>query len=55
MRMPASTASRIFLEHMAFKGTARRTARKIAEEIEQVGGELNAATSLDTTATTPAS
>ena len=38
------------LEHMAFKGTARRTARAIAEEIEQVGGELNAATSLETTA-----
>jgi predicted Zn-dependent peptidase len=39
-----------FLEHMAFKGTGRRTARAIAEEIEQVGGELNAATGLDTTA-----
>jgi predicted Zn-dependent peptidase len=26
------------LEHMAFKGTARRTARQIAEEIENVGG-----------------
>jgi predicted Zn-dependent peptidase len=38
------------LEHMAFKGTAKRTARQIAEEIEQVGGELNAATSLETTA-----
>jgi len=37
------------LEHMAFKGTRRRTARAIAEEIEQVGGDLNAATSLDTT------
>jgi predicted Zn-dependent peptidase len=37
------------LEHMAFKGTATRTARDIAEEIEQVGGELNAATSLETT------
>ena len=39
-----------FLEHMAFKGTERRTARAIAEEIEQVGGELNAATGLETTA-----
>ena len=38
-----------FLEHMAFKGTQRRTAAEIAEEIEQVGGELNAATSLDAT------
>lgn len=33
------------LEHMAFKGTATRTARAIAEEIEAVGGHLNAATS----------
>ncbi|OJU03828.1 peptidase M16 [Metarhizobium album] len=37
------------LEHMAFKGTARRTARQIAEEIENVGGEVNAATSTETT------
>lgn len=33
------------LEHMAFKGTSKRTARDIAEEIESVGGYLNAATS----------
>jgi predicted Zn-dependent peptidase len=39
-----------FLEHMAFKGTRRRTARQIAEEIEAVGGDLNAATSSETTA-----
>src|SRR6058998_2428713 len=38
------------LEHMAFKGTSRRTAKQIAEEIEQVGGDLNAATSVETTA-----
>jgi predicted Zn-dependent peptidase len=38
------------LEHMAFKGTKRRSARQIAEEIEQVGGDLNAATSSETTA-----
>ena len=38
------------LEHMAFKGTSKRTARAIAEEIEQVGGDLNAATSLEMTA-----
>lgn len=38
------------LEHMAFKGTAKRTAQQIAEEIENIGGELNAATSLDSTA-----
>jgi predicted Zn-dependent peptidase len=39
-----------FLEHMAFKGTRRRTARQIAEEIEAVGGDLNAATAAETTA-----
>ncbi len=39
-----------FLEHMAFKGTSKRTAREIAEEIEAVGGEINAATSVETTA-----
>ncbi|MGQ0456427.1 MAG: M16 family metallopeptidase [Hyphomicrobium sp.] len=37
------------LEHMAFKGTAKRSAQRIAEEIEEVGGELNAATVLDMT------
>ena len=37
------------LEHMAFKGTKNRTARDIAEEIEAVGGDLNAATSIENT------
>jgi predicted Zn-dependent peptidase len=37
------------LEHMAFKGTARRSARDIAEQIENVGGEVNAATSTEST------
>ncbi len=37
------------IEHMAFKGTARRTARQIAEDIENVGGEINAATSAEFT------
>ncbi len=37
------------LEHMAFKGTKTRSARGIAEEIEAVGGELNAATSIEHT------
>jgi len=39
-----------FLEHMAFKGTRRRSARQIAEEIEAVGGDLNAATGAESTA-----
>jgi predicted Zn-dependent peptidase len=38
------------LEHMAFKGTKRRTARAIAEEIEAVGGVLNAYTARELTA-----
>ena len=38
------------LEHMAFKGTRRRSARAIAEEIEAAGGDLNAATSVEQTA-----
>jgi predicted Zn-dependent peptidase len=37
------------LEHMAFKGTQRRTARDIAEAVERVGGEINAETSVDST------
>lgn len=36
-------------EHMVFKGTHRRSARAIAEEMEDVGGQLNAWTSRDTT------
>ena len=39
-----------FLEHMAFKGTKTRSSRQIVEEIENVGGDLNAATSTETTA-----
>jgi predicted Zn-dependent peptidase len=33
-----------FLEHLLFKGTARRTAMDIAEAFDEVGGEANAAT-----------
>lgn len=38
------------LEHMAFKGTRRRSARDIAEAIENVGGDLNAETGVERTA-----
>ena len=38
------------LEHMAFKGTEKRDARRIAEEIEAVGGSVNAYTSRENTA-----
>jgi predicted Zn-dependent peptidase len=39
-----------FLEHMAFKGTKRRSAAAIAEEIEAVGGQMNAYTAREQTA-----
>ncbi len=38
------------LEHMVFKGTEKRSAYDIAEEIEAVGGQLNAYTSRENTA-----
>ena len=38
-----------FLEHMAFKGTSKRSAIQIAQEIENVGGDINASTSMETT------
>jgi len=38
-----------FLEHMAFKGTKTRTSRQVVEQIEMVGGDLNAATSIEHT------
>lgn len=38
-----------FLEHMLFKGTATRSASQIAEEIDAVGGVLNAFTGKETT------
>jgi predicted Zn-dependent peptidase len=38
-----------FLEHMAFKGTPRRTAFEIARELDQIGGTCNAFTSKEQT------
>ncbi len=38
-----------FLEHMVFKGTQKRNARQIAEEMDAVGGQLNAFTARDCT------
>ncbi len=38
-----------FLEHMVFKGTQKRTARQIAEEMDAVGGQINAFTGRDCT------
>lgn len=38
-----------FIEHMLFEGTKKRTYLQIANEIESLGGELNAATSNEIT------
>ncbi len=38
-----------FIEHMFFKGTAKRTARQLAESLEAVGGQLNAFTTKEYT------
>jgi len=39
-----------FIEHLCFKGTEKRTVRQIAEEVEGVGGDLNAFTHEEITA-----
>lgn len=39
-----------FIEHLCFKGTEKRTAKQISEEIESVGGNLNAFTHEEMTA-----
>ena len=39
-------------EHMVFKGAGGRSAREISEAIEEVGGDLNAATERDSTSFT---
>jgi predicted Zn-dependent peptidase len=38
-----------FIEHLLFKGSSRYTAQEIAETFDELGGELNAATSRETT------
>ena len=38
-----------FIEHMLFKGTAKRTAKQIAEEMDAIGGQMNAFTAKDCT------
>ena len=49
MEEPAENGLSHFLEHMVFKGTEKRTARQIAEEMDAVGGQLNAFTGRDCT------
>ena len=38
-----------FIEHMFFKGTDKRSAKKIVQDIENIGGQINAYTSKETT------
>lgn len=46
---PAEHGCSHFLEHLVFKGTARRTARDIAQVLDGIGGEANAFTSREFT------
>jgi len=39
-----------FIEHLCFKGTEKRNVKQIAEEVERVGGDLNAFTHEEVTA-----
>jgi len=47
--LPEENGLSHFMEHMVFKGTKRRTSRQIAEEMDAVGGQLNAFTGKDCT------
>lgn len=38
-----------FIEHMLFKGTSSRSAKQIAEDIDKIGGQINAFTSKEST------
>jgi predicted Zn-dependent peptidase len=46
---PSTAGAAHFLEHLLFKGTEKRSATTIAEEIDAVGGELNAYTAKEHT------
>jgi len=49
MELPQENGLSHYLEHMVFKGTLKRTNRQIAEEMDAVGGQLNAFTGKDCT------
>lgn len=46
---PAEQGVSHFIEHLMFKGTYRRSAKDIAEMVDDVGGQLNAATDRENT------
>jgi predicted Zn-dependent peptidase len=47
---PAMAGASHFLEHLLFKGTPTRSARRIAEDVDAVGGDMNAFTTKEYTA-----
>jgi predicted Zn-dependent peptidase len=47
--VPEQAGAAHYLEHLLFKGTRRRTAQEIAEELDAVGGDLNAFTAKEHT------
>ncbi|WP_229686039.1 M16 family metallopeptidase [Longimycelium tulufanense] len=47
--VPRVAGAAHYLEHLLFKGTGRRSATQIAEEVDAVGGELNAFTAKEHT------
>ena len=49
METPEENGLSHFIEHMIFKGTTKHTVRQIAEEMDAVGGQLNAFTGKDCT------
>lgn len=46
---PGENGAAHFIEHMVFKGTERRTAAALAEEMDAVGGQINAFTTKENT------
>ena len=46
---PALNGISHFIEHLLFKGTRKRSARQISQDVEGIGGYLNAFTSEENT------
>lgn len=46
---PGENGAAHFIEHMVFKGTERRTARQLAQEMDAIGGQINAYTTKECT------
>jgi len=46
---PKNSGISHFIEHMLFKGTENRSAKKIAEDVDKIGGQMNAFTGKEAT------